>query len=488
MQSKLIFTAALSCAAVAASNAAYGKSSSGEEGVNVIVIVADDMGYSATSVYGAKAPYDKLTPNLDQFGREGIIFKSGYVSASTSGPSRAGILTGRYQQRYGIYSNCDLQARGAGVPVEAKMMPAYFKKAGYKTAALGKWHGGHTEGKYPLDKGFDSFWGFCSAQTNFFALNDPEIEAFHYYKKPAPIMDGRKKVTDHGYLTYELTDRAVDFIKKNKDDKFMLYLAYSAVHDPLQAPQAEIAKHTNIPDRAMKIRAAMLNTLDRGVGEVMQALKDCGIDDNTMVVFISDNGGLPNWWNGNNGELRGNKRERWDGGMRVQYMMRYPKVIDAGQQRDQIVSSIDILPTALSVANIKYKSKEFDGIDMSNLFKGGYSENIHDCLFWAGGNAYHENKRMMPIPAPGNHDNPPAAWAVRTPKWKLVHFEATGKTHLFDMSVSAREEDSFDVAAKHPEVIAELTQQWVKWFKGVNTKPVAWNDVFYSKLTDMLKK
>lgn len=484
---KFLMATALTGSLACGSQEAFSKSS---ESPNIIVIVVDDMGYGALGAYGGKEPYSR-TPNLDQFAEEGIRFTDGYVTASTSGPSRAGILTGQQQQRFGIYANCDLQYQGAGVPTNVDMMPKYFKDAGYNTAAIGKWHGGHEKEQMPLSKEFDEFYGFASAQSNYFDAEDLQKLGYTKLQHKSPTLwNGWDPVTDHEYLTYEFTDRAMDFIERNKDDKFMLYLAFNGVHDPVQAPKEELAKFPNLKDNvAMQTRAAMLNCLDEGIGKVMNKLKETGIDDNTLVVLLSDNGGLPSWWKGNNGVLRGNKRERWEGGIRVTYMMRYPGTIDAGQVRNQMVSSLDIMPTVLDVANIKRKKLPLDGESMVPLFDAKYDKQIHDYLFWAGGNNYilptvNGVRRKLEIPKPGSQDNPPAAWAVRSDKWKVVYFEQTDQTHLYDLSKNAEEWDEYDLAAEHPEVIEELTAEFKKWFREVHGKPIAWQDCFYQTLVD----
>lgn len=481
---KVLFTTLLTSSLSCVAQVALCKSS---DSPNVIIIVGDDMGYGALGAYGGTEPYTR-TPNLDQFAEEGIRFTDGYVTASTSGPSRAAILTGLQQQRFGVYANCDLQVPGSGVPTDVDMMSKYFREAGYSTAAIGKWHGGAQKEKLPLSKEFDEFFGFPSAQSNFFDAEELERRGYTVKFKSPPLYDGWEKVTDHQYLTYEFTNRALDYIDRKKDEKFMLYLAYNAVHDPLQAPEEELDKFPDlVDDWRMQHRAAMLHSLDAGIGQVMDKLKETGIDDNTIVIFLSDNGGLPNWWEGNNGVLRGNKRERWEGGIRVAYMMRYPGVIDGGQVRSEMVSALDIMPTVMDVANIKRKKLKLDGESMVPLFDAAYDKQIHDYLFWAGGNVYNVGDFMweaLPIPAPGSQDNPPAAWAVRSDRWKLVHFNQTGKSHLFDLSSSPEEGDEMDLAADYPEVVADLTTRFKAWFKEVQAPPVAWSDLFYKSLLD----
>ena len=200
-------------------------------------------------------------------------------------------MTGRYQQRFGIYANCDTQTQGGGVPGNATMMPRYFKNAGYATTMIGKWHlGDKLPGQHPLEKGFDEYFGFNSAQTD-------------YLKSPI-LFDGRTKVTEHDYLTRAFTDRAIRFIGKSGDTPFFIYLAYNAVHGPNQAPEEVVARFPEFPPKE-SLQAAMVAELDAGIGRLLDALEQSKKSQDTLIFFLSDNGGLPNWWEGSNGELLG---------------------------------------------------------------------------------------------------------------------------------------------------------------------------------------
>ncbi|MEO6786102.1 MAG: sulfatase-like hydrolase/transferase, partial [Chthoniobacteraceae bacterium] len=247
---------------------------------NIIVILADDLGYATTGVYGADAKR-LTTPNIDRLAKEGARFTDAYVTASVCSPSRAGLLTGRYQQRFGYYANVDGQ-KGPGAPASETMLGRYFKDAGYTTAAIGKWHVGvKLPGQHPLDRGFDKYYGFNSAQTDY----------FH-----SPILfDGRTKVTEHKYLTFQFTDEAIRFIEGAKSQPFFLYLAYNAVHGPNQAPDDYIARFAHLPEKE-RLQAAMVAALDDSVGRLLDELKRNGQEQNTLIYFLSDNGGLPNWW------------------------------------------------------------------------------------------------------------------------------------------------------------------------------------------------
>ncbi len=247
------------------------------------MILADDLGFGVLNSYGGD-PKRVATPNIDRLASQGAKFTDGYVTCSVCGPSRAGLMTGRYQQRFGIYANCDNQTKGGAVPADQTMMPRYFKDAGYKTAMIGKWHlGDKLPGQHPLEKGFDEYFGFESAQTD-------------YFESPI-LFDGRTKVKKHDYLTRAFTDRAIQFIEQSDTSPFFIYLAYNAVHGPNQAPHETIAKFANLPAKEA-IQAAMVAELDAGVGRLLTAVEQSGKDKNTLIFFLSDNGGLPSWWKG----------------------------------------------------------------------------------------------------------------------------------------------------------------------------------------------
>ncbi len=462
---------------------------------NIVVIVADDFGYGIINAYdcGAKGAYAGLTPNLDQLASEGIRFTDGYVTASTSGPSRAALLTGRHQQRMGIYANVDTQRTHCGVPTNEVMFPVHMKQAGYTSAIIGKWHAGRDSVQLPIPRGFDEFYGFSSAQTNYFDAEGLAREGIKPWRKSMPIYEGEKVVTKHDYLTYEFTDRAVSFIERNKENPFCLYLAYNAVHGPYQVPSDQMAKFEHLAEERgdyEPVRAAMVHTLDEGIGKVLNALKENGLNENTLVVFLSDNGGLGDWWEGSNGELRGVKRQRWDGGIRVAYMMKWDGVIDPGQVRGEVVSSLDIAPTALALAGVDANKIVLDGEDLSPLFKKSKDDKpIHDAIYWAGGDVFWTGRTALKAPEGVKDDNPPPAWAVRTDRWKLVEFmhPDAARTSLFDMRNSVSESDADDVADKHPEVVAKLRKQFVAWFDEVNSKPQAWSSNYYRMLKGVKK-
>jgi len=430
---------------------------------NIIVILADDLGYGIINSYGG-APSRVSTPNIDRLAAEGARFSDAYVTASVCGPSRAGLMTGRYQQRFGIYANCDNQVQGGGVPGDQTMMPRYFKEAGYATAMIGKWHlGTQLPGQHPLDKGFDEYFGFNSAQTD-------------YFKSPI-LFDGRKKVESHDYLTREFTNRTISFIERSGDRPFFVYLAYNAVHGPNQAPKETTARYSGFPQNEL-VEAAMVAELDTGIGRILTALDNSGKARNTIIFFLSDNGGLPYWWIGSNGDLRGFKRFQYDGGDKVPFIVRWPAVVPAGQVRRQPVISLDILPTALAAAGLTVPMNEVvDGISLLPALKAQQDLPPERPLFWAGSH-YEKDVTRESV----GHDNPPPAWAVRRGNWKLMQIMEQGAPMLFDVANDPSE--THDVITQHPELAAELRHAFVDWFH-LGGQPIAWKPEYFEQLKDL---
>ena len=434
--------------------------SAAPEKPNILVILADDLGYGIVNSYGGDAKR-VTTPNIDRLATEGAKFTEAYVTCSVCGPSRAALMTGRYQQRFGLYANCDNQTKGGGVPGDQTMMSRYFKDAGYATAMIGKWHlGVQNPGQHPLDKGFDEYFGFNSAQTD-------------YFKSPI-LFNGRKKVEQHEYLTREFTDRAIRFIEKSGGSPFFIYLAYNAVHGPNQAPKETIARFSKLPPKEA-LQAAMVAELDAGIGRVLDALDKSGKARNTLVFFLSDNGGLPYWWDGSNGNLRGFKRFQYDGGEKVPFIVRWPAGIPAGQVRQQPVIALDILPTAMEAAGLTVPANEvLDGISLLPSLKANEDLQPQRMLFWAGSH-YEKDVAKGSV----GHDNPPPAWAIRRGDWKLMQIMEAGKPMLFN--VTADPSESKDVIAQHPDLAAELQKAWVDWFR-IGGQPIAWKPEYFRQL------
>jgi len=391
---------------------------------NIVVIVADDLGYADVS-FSPQHPKEVSTPHLDSLAKAGVICRQGYVSGHVCSPTRAGLMTGRYQQRLGLYTGGEA---GSGLPMGEKIFPQYLKPAGYVTGQFGKWHLGPTPEWSPALRGFDEVFGFLGRGAHdYFKLDDPAD----------PIYRGTAPVKEAGYLTDRLGEEAVSFITRHKATPFFVYLAFNAVHAPLQAPPDEIARFaTGNSDRNTLL--AMGKRMDEAIGRVVAAVKQAGVWDNTLLFFISDNGG-PLAQSANNAPLRGGKHQDYEGGIRVPFLVCWPRQLKPGEYQSP-VSSLDILPTALAAAGIvTTDAKPFDGQNILPLLRGEVPPTPRN-LFWCSGSQE-------------------GWWAARSNNWKLVGEK--GRVSLFDMHRDVGEEH--DLAGQKPEVVAELTKLHDAW-------------------------
>lgn len=342
--------------------------STNDEKPNVIVLLIDDAGYADFGFAGSE---DLKTPNIDQLANDGVVFSDAHVSASVCGPSRAGLMTGRYQQRFGFECNPDSKD---GIDLSERTIADAMKSAGYKTAAFGKWHLGGEEGYSPNERGFDYFWGFHSGGRSYFP--DPAID------KPGhthSIRENFSHTTFEGYLTDALGDKCVDFIDRNKEELFFIYWAPNAVHTPMHATEEDLALFEGHPRQTL---AAMTWSLDRAIGNIVAKLKTEGIYDNTLIFFLSDNGGAHNNQSFN-GPLKGFKGNKFEGGHRVPFIMSYPNAIKQGQYAG-LTSSLDIFATAIDVAGVSDFNAErpTDGVSLMPYLKGEKDGEPHASLFW----------------------------------------------------------------------------------------------------------
>ncbi len=391
---------------------------------NIIVIVADDLGY-ADVAFNPEHPSEVTTPNLASLASESVICRQGYVSGHVCSPTRAGLMTGRYQQRLGLYTGGEA---GSGLPMTEQIFPQFLKPAGYVTCQLGKWHLGPDLEWSPAKRGFDEVFGFLGRGAHdYFKLNDPDD----------PIYRGTSPVNESGYLTDRLGEEAVAFVDRNKAKPFFLYLAFNAVHAPLQAPADEIAKF-NTENSNRNTLLAMGKRMDDAIGGLVAKLKKENVWKNTLLFFISDNGG-PLAQTANNTPLRGGKHQDYEGGIRVPFLVCWPDRLEPRESR-AVVSSLDILPTALAaIGESPSDRKPFDGINLLPILREEVKLPPRN-LFWSAGGEE-------------------VWWAVRSGDWKLVgEREHVG---LFDLSTDVSE--SNDLATKMPEKAAELIALHDAW-------------------------
>ena len=392
------------CAAIGVTSRADTKSA---RKPNILVIVADDLGYADPGFQGGK---DIPTPHLDALAKSGARFTAGYVSGPYCSPTRAGLLTGRYQQRFGHEFNPGGAANDDfGLSLDETTIANALKGAGYTTGLVGKWHLGFAEKFQPQERGFDEFFGFLGGAHPYFVNEENN--------KTQPILRGRDKVDEPEYLTDAFGREAVAFIEQHRQQPFLLLLTFNAVHLPAQAPAKYLDRFTKIEDEKRRTYAAILSALDDNVGAVLGKLHDAQLDEDTLVFFISDNGGPPA--NGSkNDPLNGRKATVWEGGVRVPFLARWTGHIPAGAVLDQPVIQLDIPATIAAVAGAELGAgKPIDGKNILPLLSGVSKEAPHQELYWRFGQQ----------------------WAIRNDRYKLLKVE-NQPPQLFDLVADVGEQ------------------------------------------------
>ncbi len=353
---------------------------------NVIVIISDDQGYADVGFHGSK---EIFTPNIDRIANNGVIFSEGYVSYAVCSPSRAGLITGRYQNRFGYTRNILLAPKDStmGLPLTEQTLPDVLRKANYKTKAIGKWHLGAHESLVPERRGFDEFFGFIIGGHRYFpedlTINDLTEVRRQMDGYITRIYDNGNRIDTKKYLTEELSDNAVKFIEDNSDNPFFLYLSYNAPHTPLQATKKDLERNMHIEVEKRRTYAAMVSSMDDGIGLILDKLEEKKISDNTIVIFFSDNGGVE-WYNfSDNGVLRGIKGDFYEGGIRVPFAMQWPKKIKPGITYDKPIIALDVFATVASAASAeKYIKNDIDGVDLLPYLTEENSGLPHEYLYW----------------------------------------------------------------------------------------------------------
>ena len=436
---------------------------------NVIVLLADDLGYGEL---GCQGNPEIPTPNIDYLAENGIRFTQAYVTAPNCSPSRAGLLTGKIPTRFGYEFN-PIGARneepGAGMPASEITLAELLHDVGYTTALIGKWHQGGSAPYHPNRHGFDEFFGFMHEGHYFVPppyhgvttmlrrkslpgnkqgrwVGDKLLYTTHMghdepdYDANNPIIRGGQPVVEEAYLTDALTREAVDFIDRHHDKPFFLYLAYNAVHSPLQGADAYMEKFASIEDVHRRIFAAMLSNLDDSVGEIILKLEEKEIAENTLVVFLSDNGGPTRELTSSNLPLRGEKGSMYEGGLRVPFIMYWPETLKGGRVDSRPITSMDIYPTAAKLAGAEVKHP-IDGVDLMPYLTQNHDELPHEEFFWRQGQRT----------------------ALRVGDWKLVNMRRNSqspKWELYNIAIDLSEKN--DLSGDHPELVEQLVDRWTE--------------------------
>ena len=436
---------------VSAVSALTGQSTQAAVRPNVVLILMDDIGYGDIGSYGVQ---DASTPNLDRLAREGIRLTDAYANASNCSPTRAGLISGQYQQRYRIEwpLGADPGDTARGLPVTGATLPALLKKSGYSTGLIGKWHLGFKPEFGPNAHGFDEFFGFVSGAVGYYS---------HRRGDGTPdLYENNKPVESTRYLTDEITDRAVAFVDRHSRAPFFLEVAYNAVHWPFEPPDMPASMRHDVPqpqaggdlslyqgpDAAVPATrrdyVRMLERADEGVGKIMAALEQRGLAANTLVIFTNDNGGE---WLSRNAPLRNRKTTLWEGGLRVPLILRWPGVLPANAVSRQVAMTMDLTATILALAGATVPaSHKLDGINLLPTLTGR-APLVERTVFW---------RRVRPS----------LQRAVRSGQWKLL-WEATN-FYLFDVAADPAERN--DLTAAHPEIVRRLKAAIGSWEKDVD--------------------
>lgn len=414
---------------------------------NILVIVSDDHGYGDVGAYGCK---DIPTPNLDSLAKNGVRFTSGYVSCSFCAPTRAALMTGRYQQRFGHEFNpgpTHVPDKNVGLPLAETIFPQRLKPAGYVTGIVGKWHLGYEKAHHPLSRGFDEFFGFISGSHSY--VTSPAASS-------NPIMRGWQPLDEKEYLTDAFGREAAAFVDRHAGKPWFLYLAFNAVHGPMDAATRYAERFPQLSG-GRKTYATMLTAMDDAVGAVLARLREHKLEENTLIVFLADNGGPEGVNSSDNGPLRGAKGNAFEGGIRVPFMMQWKGRLPAGKVYDQPAIQLDVLPTALAAAGVAVKPEwQLEGVDLLPYLRGEKTGAPHEALFWRFGEQF----------------------AVRMGDWKLVKAfggagedgpanprravaQGTEGAQLFHLGRDIGE--TTDLAAKEPERVKQLAAAWNAW-------------------------
>lgn len=435
---------------------------------NIVVLLADDLGYAEL---GCQGNTDVPTPHIDALAHEGVRCTSGYVTAPFCAASRAGLLTGRYQTRCGFEFN-PIGVQNAdpaiGLPVDTVTLPEHLHAAGYATGLVGKWHLGGTAAHHPLRTGFDEFYGFLHEGHHYVpppyrdvttwlrrktlpgggsgrwtSSDGKTILSTHMghdeppYDADNPIQRGSQPVAEAEYFTDAVTREAVDFIRRHADRPFFLYVAYNAVHSPLQARQEDLDQFQQIDDPQRRIFAAMLSRLDHSVGEILRSLRDTEQEQQTLVWFLSDNGGPTKELTSSNAPFRGGKGQLYEGGVRVPFLIRWPGRIPAGRTIDSPISSLDIFATCLTLAN--HPTIPTDGRNLLPLLGGDAPKQQARELYWRVGEK----------------------GALRYGDWKIVRHSSASEGQgweLYNLSVDPGETQ--DLAGREETQLRDLQSRW----------------------------
>ncbi|MCW1921812.1 sulfatase [Luteolibacter arcticus] len=408
---------------------------------NIVVLFSDDAGYADFGIQEKADPaLAKLTPRLTALAKEGIVFTNAYVSGAVCSPSRAGAMTGRYQQRFGHDKNIPPGYLKGGLPLSEKLIGDRLRPLGYTTGLIGKWHLGYPTGYHPNQRGFDHFFGMLQGSRSYFPMKKENgHRSFLLNDKVTP---------EGGYTTDRIGDGACDFIRSNKEKPFFLFVAFTTPHGPLQPKPEDLKAIGKIGDERRTKYAELVKSLDENCGKILDCLEEEGLAKNTLVVFSNDNGGQTQT-GAVNTPLRGHKGEVVEGGIRVPMAMRWPGVIPSGTRNDSPVISLDWFPTFVEASGNKAEPEwKLDGTSLMPLLKDPSIKLPERALYWrtSGGKG--------PI-------------AIREGDWKLIKLRGKSATgpELYNLKEDISEANN--LAAGNPDKVKALEEKLDAWESGL---------------------
>ncbi|MEJ2594032.1 MAG: sulfatase-like hydrolase/transferase [bacterium] len=459
---------------------------------NIIFIVVDDLGKYEISSYGSET---MKTPNIDQLASEGARFTDCYVNAPVCAPSRAGLITGRYPQRYGfetqpmeMYPNniaaymagkylmntgdfemvtdpkfpTEWHMEKQGVPPTEFTLADILKMRGYTTGVIGKWHLGHSKQQIPNAMGFDEQYGFYGAFT-LYSEKRTSPNYVHYVqdsysskyqwkmgrKETSAIRRNDKVIREERYTTFAIADEGVEFIARNKNKPFFLYLAFNAPHVPFQAPRSYYEMYSHVKEENKRVYYAMIHALDDAIGSLNDKLKLMGLEENTIIYLISDNGGASYTGATDNGPYKGGKLTTFEGGVNVPFLMKWKGKIQPGTVYEKPVSSMDIFMTSVSVAECPLPDdRPYDGVNLTPYITGEIQGTPHEAFYWRADHIH----------------------AMRKGDWKYLLSTRDGWVEMYNIGEDRFEH--FDLNEEKPEILKELQKEFDEWQKGL--KPPLW--------------
>lgn len=415
---------------------------------NIVLILADDLGYGDIASYGGK---DVPTPRIDRLAREGARFTDGYVTCPACAPSRLSLMAGAYPQRFGMTWNDDRSAHK--LPDSQRLLPELMRNAGYATGLVGKWNIVRK-----AETVFDEVHDFVEWESDYFPQEDGRYIGSNATKSPGFASSktqywGPKREGDE-YLTDRMGKHAAEFIARHAKKPFFLYVAFNAVHSPWQGRRSDQSRFAHLPHEVLQLYASMLTAMDENVGRILDALRAHQLEENTLVIFLGDNGpakggphieGWKSDWPkqlvvGSAGPLRGAKTDLFEGGIREPFILRWPARLAAGATYQKPVTAMDVLPTVCAAAGVAIPATTVvDGVDVMPFVRGDRSGVPHDTIFW----------------------KIKSSAALRRGDWKLVMLAPDWKPQLFNLASDVGE--TRDLAATHGVFMRELHAAWQAW-------------------------